>query len=209
MSTPQSPFVVKDLTPKNRTGEPDLSYELTKASVSPSRIIGRDGRGFPIEDTLPTVYWRPFLMPDGCINKVPLRTGAVFSMTAEAVAYETETVYDLIVAGAIPADCCPHSTKYQHLTGGLPFVPGGVDCGGSSKESGCEHLQRVGADRRATVLANYNAEAEKLANAEAVKYANMSQSIVDGVGRAIAANMPQGPAGAADRKSKLRDGHEG
>ncbi len=209
MSTPQSPFVVKDLTPKNRTGEPDLTYELTKASVSPSRIIGRDSRGFPIEETVPTCYWRPFLMPDGCINKVPLRTGAIFSMTAEAQAYETETVYDLVVAGAIPAWCCPHSTKYQHLTGGGPFVPGGVDCGGTEKEGGCEHLQKVGAERRAGVLALYNAEAEKNANAEVLRYQRQSDALVEGVGRAIAAHMPIGQAGAQDRKARLRDGHEG
>lgn len=213
MSNPQSPHVVENLTPKNSTGAPTATYELTRASVSPRMVTGRDKRGFAVEDTVPTVYWQPFMMRDGSINKVPLRTGSVFSMQAEAKAYEDEIVTELITEGCIPAWLCPHSMKYQHLTGGTAFVPGGVDCGGSTKDKfaiavsgGCEHLQKVGEERRAHALATHNAEADKMADAEAAKYQNMTNSIVQGVGEAIARHIPQGPEGAAQRKANLRDG---
>lgn len=202
----QSPFVVENLTPRNNTGQPTATYELTKASVSPSRVVGRDRRGFPLEETVPTVYWQPFLMLDGGINKVPLRTGSVFSMQAEAVAYENETVTELVTLGCIPAWLCPHSTKFQHITGG-PFVPGGQDCGG--KPEGCEHIHAIAAARKADVLERYNAEAKLLADKEAERYANMTNSIVEGVGAAIAKHaVAQGSTTAASRKANLRDGKE-
>ncbi len=213
MSNPQSPYVVNDLTPTNQTGAPNQSYQLTRTSVSPVFRGARDARGIPTEETAPPGYWRPFLTRDGCINKVPLRTGAVFSMTAEAKAYEDETMTELISEGFVPAWLCPHSMKFQHLTGGGPFVPGGTDCGGTTKNDfeivisgGCEHLQKEGATRRANVLAIYNAKAEADANAEAVRYANvtsnLAQGIVDGVSKVVALNH------GSDRKAKLRDGRE-
>ncbi len=212
MPDPQSPFVVENLTAVAPGGAPQGTYQLSRASVSPSVRVGRDARGFPVEETMPTVHWRPFLMLDGAINKVPLRTGSVFSMQAEAVAYESETVQELVAMGCIPAWLCPHSMKFQHITGG-PFVAGGADCGGSTKpdmqiavEGGCVHLQEIAKVRKADVLQRYNAEAELLTNKEAERYANMTNSIVQGVGEAIARHVPVGqPAGAA-RKAGLRDG---
>ncbi len=205
MSTPQSPYVVENLTAKTPNGAPQGTYELTRASVSPTRIVGRDARGFPIEETMPTVYWKPFLMLDGCINKVPLRTGSVFSMQAEAVAYESETIQELVTMGCIPAWLCPYSTKFQHITGGA-FVSGGSDCGGSEKDGGCDHLKEIAKVRKADVLQRYNAEAELLANKEAERYTNMTNSIVAGVGEAIARHVPAGPANSMARKANLRDG---
>jgi len=200
----QSPFVVENLTPKNSTGAPTATYELTKASVSPTRVVGRDSRGFPIEETVPTTYWRPFLMLDGGINKVPLRTGSVFSMQAEATAYETETVTELVSLGCIPAWLCPYSTKYAHITGG-PFVPGGQDCGG--KPEGCEHIMALSEARKARVREVYDAEAELMANKEAERYTKMTNSIVEGVGAAIARHAVGGQPGG-NRKQALRDGKE-
>jgi hypothetical protein len=211
MSNDQSPFVVENLTPRNSTGAPTASYELTRASVSPSRIVGRDSLGRPVEETEPTVHWAPFLMPDGCINKVPLRTGSVLSMQAEATAYETETVTELVISGCIPANLCPYSTKYQHLTGGAFVAPpvGASDCGGVSDRwkavaGGCEHLRALAAARQAVVLKKYNAEADLVATQESARYMRMQESTVAGIGRAIAEHLPQ-PA-SATRKQNLRDG---
>lgn len=209
----QSPFVVENLTPKSATGAPTATYELTKSSVSPSRIVGRDRRGFPIEETEPTVHWAPFLMLDGCINKVPLRTGSVLSMQAEATAYETETVTELVTLGCIPATMCPHSTKYAHLTGGA-FVPGGQDCGGIADKwqayvsGGCQHLKEVAAARKAEVLERHNAEASIEADKAAAEYRKMVTGIVEGVSEGVGAAMARNitsPSGAA-RKANLRDG---
>src|SRR3990167_873934 len=160
MSNP-SPFVVDQLRPSNPNGQSNKTYELTKSSANPIRHICRDARGFPIEDTIPTAaHWAFFLTADGCINKVPLRTGAVPSMHADALAYENETMQDLVMAGWIPAWLCPYSTKMFHLTGG-PFAappPGVQDCGGSEKEGGCEHLRALAEVRKAEVLRIYNLE---------------------------------------------------
>lgn len=207
MIDPNNPHVVQQLRPVNPTGTSTATYQLTKASVSPTRIVGRDARGFPIEETVPTVYWRPFLMLDGCINKVPLRTGSVPSMHGDAIAYEHETMYDLVVAGCIPAWLCPFSTSYTHLTHG-PFVtpgPGEEDCGGSAAEGGCSHLKKVAAIRKQFVLENYNRDMERFASEHRAEFERMRDGIVDGVGAAVAKYMtPQAKAEGA--RQRMRDG---
>jgi hypothetical protein len=215
----QNPFVVEELRPINPNGQSTATYELSKASVSPSKVVGRDARGMPIEDTIPTTHWAPFLMLDGCINKVPLRTGSVFSMHADAVAYENETVTDLVTAGCIPAALCPYSTKYQHITHG-PFarpLAGESDCGGSNGPLGCSHLQRIAAERQAGVLAKHNEDQERFSKMRDDEVKRMQDGIVAGVGEAIAKHVAGVPAAvepaapvsvsaAAERKQNLRNG---
>jgi len=203
-----NPFVVDRLTPQNSDGKPTATYQLTKASVSPSRITGRDARGFPIEDTIPTASkWAYFLMADGCMNKVPLRTGSVPSQHADAVAYESETMHDLVMAACIPAWLCPYSTKMFHLTGG-PFAappPGEQDCGGVNSEHGCVHLQRIAQERKAEVLRLYNLESERFDAQRDEEHARMRNDIVQGVGEAIAKHIsPQ--AQRAEIAKRLKDG---
>jgi hypothetical protein len=222
MSDPnlQSPFVVTELRPVNKDGQEQATYQLSKASVSPQVQVGRDARGFPQLETVPTVPWKPFLMPDGCINKVPIRTGSVPSMHADAIAYENETVTDLILAGAIPAWLCPYSTKYSHLTDG-PFAqlptdehghPIASDCGGSHQPAGCLHLQAIAKVRRDEVFRKHQAEMETFSKQRDVEYERMRGELVKGIGEAVgesmakhmAANLtPQQRAEAA--KQRLKD----
>lgn len=214
-----NPHVVTELRPVNKEGQETATYQLTKASVSPQRIVGRDARGFPKFDTVPTVPWKPFLMPDGCINKVPVRTGSVPSMHADAVAYENETVYDLVMAGAIPAWLCPYSTKYTHLTDGPFATPenGERDCGGSYDEGGCEHLKKIAAVRRKHVLDSYQLEMDTFAKQRDVEYERMRAELVEGIGDAMgqamakhfAANTPQERVKNARNRLKANESDPG
>lgn len=228
-----NPFVVDQLRPVNKDGQSDLTYQLDKASVNPQRVVGRDARGMPKLDTLPTVTWKPFLMLDGCIHKVPVRTGSVPSMHQDAVAYENETFYDLIVAGCIPAWLCPYSTRFQHITNG-PFAdpPIGVrDCGGSNQPGGCEHLRAIAEERKKLVLENYEREMKTFAADRDKKHESLRQEmreLVLGIGAVVgeaignrpqAAPIPQEPSTAAPvpepaaalsnaeaRRQRLREG---
>ena len=204
----QSPFVVQQLRRVNPTGQSTGIYELNKASVSPTRILGRDARGMPIEDTMPTVFWKPFLMLDGCINKVPLRTGSVPSMHADAVAYENETMQDLIMAGWIPAWLCPYSTAFYSLTQGPFATPqnGETDCGGSTADGGCSHLKAVGKIRRDAVRDAYNIDQKMFDSRRDEEYTRMRNEIVSGVGEAIAKHTVAPQQRAESAKQRLRDG---
>ncbi len=205
-----NPFVVQQLRPINPTGQSTATYELTRASTNPTRIIGRDARGFPIEDSIPTAAkWGYFLMPDGCVNKVPLRTGSVPSQHADAIAYENETMQDLLLAGAIPAWVCPYTAKFAYITGG-PFVtppPGEHDCGGVNSEHGCAHLQKVAALRKAEVRRVYNLDLERFNAQRDAEYDRMRRELVEGVGEAIARHATPSPqAIRAARADRARDG---
>lgn len=203
-----NPFVVQELRPSSPTGQSTATYQLTKASVHPVRQVGRDSRGFPVVETIPTAAkWAEFLTTDGCINKVPLRTGAVPSNHADAIAYENETLYDLIVDGWIPADLCPYSTKHANLTGG-PFAaipPGERDCGG--RPGGCQHLKGIAESRQKLVLENYNRDLARFSAQRDEEYNRMREGIVAGVGEAIAKNLP--PASSrASAAQRLKDGKD-
>jgi hypothetical protein len=211
MSTPPiSPFIVENLTAKNPTGAQTTTYELSRLSVSPSRIAGRGPLG-PIEETVPTVHWANFLMLDGCVNKVPLRTGSVYSEQADAKSYENEITTELVSLGCIPAHLCPYSSAMGYITRG-PFVTppdGERECGGSGHPQGdgkgCKHLQDVAALRKAEVMRKYNAEQEMYSKMRDEEINRLREGIVLGVGEAIAANMPA-QANAAARKQALKDG---
>jgi hypothetical protein len=201
MDNQGSPFVVQELRARNAQGGTEATYELTRASVSPQRVIGRDAAGYPLMDTVPTVYWRPFLSGDGCINKVPLRTGSVPSMDTNAVAYENETIYDLVVEGWIPAWLCPYSTKYTHITGGqfAASTNGETDCGGGDPDKGgCVHLQKIGKMRRERVKREYDASVAAFSASSDAEKNRMIDGIAAGVSEAMARHMsPQAKLEAA------------
>lgn len=206
MNNHNSPFVVDQVRPVSPDGQSTQTYQLSRASASPSRVIGRDARGLPVEDTLPTVPWRPFLSMDGCINKVPMRTASVPSNHADAVAYENETVSELVSVGFIPAWLCPYSTKFTHLTNG-PFAappPGVTDCGGSNNEKGCEHLQAIAKVRREEVIRLNNLAEQQFSAKRDEEFNRLREGIVQGVGEAIAKHV--GPQSRTERAQKLRDG---
>lgn len=207
----QNPFVTDQLTARNPNGQSNATYELTKSSANPVRHIGRDGRGFPIEDTIPTASkWGWFLMPDGGLNKVPLRTGSVPSMHADAIAYENEVTYDIVMAGGIPAHLCPYSTELSYITKG-PFAqppPGVTDCGGSTKEGGCIHLQEIRKARIAEVQRRYDLDLEQFTSRQHEEYERMRQGIVQGVGEAIAKHAVNPVAARAEKAQRMREGKD-
>lgn len=212
MSDPrESPFVVQQLRPQRLGGTAGV-YQLTQASTHPTAIGGRDANGLPIEETVPTTHWGNFVMPDGCVNKVPLRTGSVFSMDVDAQKYEQETLHDLITNGAIPLALCPNSTEWTHLTKG-PFakIGDGRDCGGrpnatgkigATPADGCEHMQKLCETRKTHVLEKHRAEVRRIESMrdEERKHeaAMLRDGIVEGVGQVMAQHLAQ--------KQRLRDG---
>lgn len=188
----QSQFVVDQLRPEGLGGGAGGVYQLTASSVSPSRIIGRDEVGMPIEDTVPAAYWRYMLDPAGNICKVPLRTAAVFSMEPEAERYEQQQIKELIGSGWIPMDLCPHSTEYTHITRG-PFAkaPAGVEaCDGKKSETGCEHMQKVTADRRLRSKAKHDAAQTKLTTMSTEEANRQLEQTTKAFGMALAQHMP-------------------
>jgi hypothetical protein len=202
-----SPFVVSQLTPQGTDGRPAGIYQLDANSVSPTRVVGRDENGMPVEETVPTVYWRHFAMPDGGWNKVPLRTGSVFSMHEDAVAYERMVTTDLVRAGAIPGWLCPYSTEFTHLTRG-PFVPvpaGEEDCGGNEQAGGCKHMKALMARRKAIALEKHTAEVRRIESLKSDEINRMRDGIVEGVGTVIGKFM-SAQDGLAASRAKLKAG---
>src|SRR5688572_2038158 len=89
-----NPFRVNSLTVRNSHGQAAESasvYEMTKQSVHPVRVTGRDRLGRNIEETVNIHYSQKWMHPSGTINNVVMRTGAIFSNNHEAVQYEHET----------------------------------------------------------------------------------------------------------------------
>jgi hypothetical protein len=207
MANEESPFVVSELRPQRRDQHGRGVYQLTATSASPKRFTGRDEHGMPIEDTLPTVYWKYFVMPSGNVNKVPLRTGSVFSKHVDAVAYETETITELIESGCIPLWLCPYSTDYTHITHG-PFAkpPAGEEaCGGA--EDGCSHLKKIMKVRQERVLTKHNAEVKRIEAMKDDQIERMAKGMVEGVGQAMAKHLTAQDALNAG-KNRLRKGDE-
>ncbi len=205
----QSPFVVSQLTPEGSDGRPAGVYQLTANSVSPSRVTGRDENGMPVEETVPTVYFRHFAMIDGGWNKVPLRTGSVFSMHEDAVAYERMITTELIRAGCIPGWLCPYSTEHTHLTrGAFVKVPDGAsDCGGNEAAGGCSHLKEVMVRRKAVALEKHMSEVRRIESMKDDQIDRMAKGMIEGVGTAIAKHLSAQDQLAASRQ-KLRKGEE-
>ena len=155
MADKASQFTVTELKPERIGGGSNASYNLTQSSVNPTRIVGSDDAGMPVEESIPTAYSRYFVGLDGCIKDVPMRTAAVFSMEPEAERYEMIVTKEIIGAGQLPLDACPYTYQYQHAKRGpLVAVPAGEsDCGGSATlirdgygqitSGGCTHMQKV------------------------------------------------------------------
>jgi sRNA-binding protein len=187
----QSPFVVDMLQPRTMTGQQHKAYQLTPQSVTPTRIIGSDELGMPIEERIPIAYSRKFVGLDGCTKDVPLRSAAVFSNDEDALRYERATVSDIIRSGQLPLDECPYTNAYRYIKGG-PLVKskdGTDDCGG--KPGGCEHMQAVIKARQAVAKAKWDKEQEQLRQMKPEDAERLAATIAEGVGRAIAANDPK------------------
>lgn len=199
----QPPFLVDQLRPQGATGLGGKFYQLTPASASPVRHIGRDKLGRPIEDTVPTVAWRPFVMLDGCVNKVPIRTCSEFKMEPESVAYENDITKELISAGCMPLDACPYTFEYSFITKGpLAEIPSGEkDCGGN--KDGCKHMRAIMDARKADALARHEIEQKNVQEMDPTKVKQLMEMVSEGVGDAIARHLPQQVKAA---RSRLQDG---
>jgi hypothetical protein len=186
MSQQHSPFVVSSLRPETMTGQVGGVYQLTNASVSPTRIIGRDEIGMPIEDTVPAAYWKYFVHPCGAINKVVLRTAAVFDMSPEAERYEIQVTREIVGQGWIPLAMCPYSFELSHVTGGaFVKVPDGEkDCGG--KPDGCDHMKSVIASRVARAKKKHDDDERALHAIKHEEAERMIAAVSEGVGIAMA-----------------------
>ena len=169
-------------------------YQLTDSTVNPTRVIGRDHLGMPIEDTIPAAYWKPFVHPCGAINKVPLRTGAVFSRAPHHEQYELREMRDKLSKGWIPLWVCPYTEEFRAFTGG-PIVtppPGEKDCGGHPQ--GCVHLQEVMRARTKASRERHDAEVKKMteqSDEERKKLvADIIAGVAGGVGSVLADRLP-------------------
>lgn len=203
-----SKYVVENLTPTNPNGQSTATYELTRASVSPMRVVGRDALGRTIEDTIPTVKWAQFLHPCGSINKVPLRTGSVPSETADAKAYEIETVTELIMDGWIPAHECPYRVSPLLNMPYVPVPPGVTACGGrgtpQSDPVGCEHLHALADARKAEALRKHTADTAALERMNE----EQAQRQATAIGKALGMVLNDRGSAAGARKQQIRDGRE-
>ncbi len=202
-----NPFVVSELKPQRLDGSKRGVYQLTAQSAHPTRIVGRDEDGMPVEDTIPTVSWRHFVMPSGCINKVPIRTSSASPEDDNSMAYEQMVTVDLITAGAIPLAMCPYSTEYTHITRG-PFVkpqPGEEACAGDEANGGCSHMKALMERRKAKVRTKHEAEVRRIESMKNDEIERMQRGIVAGVGEVMAKHLaPQDAASAA--RNRLRTG---
>ncbi len=201
-----SPHLVAELRPEGANGAVGGAYQLTSASASPTRIVGRDEIGLPIEETIPAAYWREFVHPHGHLNKVPMRTSVGGdSMSHERYGQLTER--ELIAAGWIPSEMCPYSFEAKHITGGaFVKVPAGEsDCGGSKADGGCVHLQKVIAGRLAMSKKKHDADQTALHSMKTEDVTRMLEAVSEGVGQAIARQLDPKAAKAAGT-ARLRDG---
>lgn len=166
-NTLTNPFRVSTLTPRDSTGAEvggAATYELTRQSAHPTRVVGRDRLGKPIEETINAHYSQRWVHPSGTINNVMMRTGVIMSMHPDAVAYETETTVELLREGWLPLRSCPFTTVYREITG-TPCLVGNPDrvedCGG--KPDGCSHVLEIAAERQRLFKENHDREEKEQA----------------------------------------------
>lgn len=163
---PLAQFRVATLRPLGPSGSAPThaqSYELTRFSAHPIAVTGRDRLGRPIEETINIHYSQKWVHPSGTINNVPMRTGAIFSMTPSARAYEDETTFELLNEGWIPLRCCPYTQEWRAITRTKHLVDNPTnepDCGGDEANGGCVHLKAIIAERKAAFRTNYELELE-------------------------------------------------
>lgn len=165
-----SPHTVTSLPVATRDGRPlESTYALNQASVSPSMVMGRDSLGRPNVEPVPTCAWLYMMHPCGAFNKVPIRTGSVYSEQAEAKQYEFETMSELLIEGWIPLHVCPYTSQYQQTTGTRCLVdnPGNEpDCGGAPKTwgapKGCEHIHTLAAARTAEFRRQHDEDVKRM-----------------------------------------------
>lgn len=223
MSDNKSPFEVQRVTPQALGGRTqEGTYQLNSASIHPIAIVGRDAAGRNIEETRPPCYSLRLVHPDGSINWVPMRTGAVFSLDPIAQRYETLTMRDAILDGWLPLWVCPYTMEFSYVVGGpLAAPPHGVSaCEGDKRALeanlkhedltkpaddpsrlilGCSHLKALIMERRRSAQERFRADAQIATNLSV----DQVKALMGGVGDAIAEAIHGNPADLKARKSRM------
>jgi hypothetical protein len=187
----QSPYVRDFLVPERIGGGSGRAYQLTADSVSPTRVVGRDKAGRPIEETIPAAYHKRFVMLDGGINRVPMRTAAVFSMEPQHERYEHVTTRELLRAGCMPLEVCPYTQQFLAITGTRCLVDNPSkheDCGG--KAEGCEHMHEVITARREQARAEWEHSQKSMQSMKAEDAERLMENTAKAFGVALSQHMP-------------------
>ena len=190
----KSPFVTNELRPRSAQSAAAEFYELTPASVHPTVVVGVDDMGMPIEETRPPQLSRPFVMLDGCVNHVPIRTGVTGWMEPEAQRYEQQVTAELISRGCMPLEKCPYTFEFSHFKGGQPLArppAGEKDCGGSPK--GCVHMHKI-MDARLAV-AKEKHDKTQLANSQGQITTEQAAHLIRSLGNTGAGSAPASAKG--------------
>jgi len=174
-------------------------FQLTDASVSPTRVVGRTEDGLPIEETIPQIKHEMFVDPAGNICPVLLRNGRAAGNSPAEERYEDLTRRELISSGWLPLNTCPYTSEYMRLTNSstlLGEIPDGVKpCKGHP--DGCEHLQPVIKARLAKTRAKW--EEQQHDEKRAVRQAEM-------IAKASATAAADAVSSALDARKNLRAG---
>jgi hypothetical protein len=217
MADRNSPFVVSSLKPESLGGDKGMTYQLTVNSTNPTRTVGVDEAGMPVEESVPAAYSKYFVGLDGCIKDVPMRTGAGFSSEPEAERYEQVVTKEIVRAGQLPLDACPYGGAYMHVTGlpSLVKIPKGeTPCMGNGqvirdpesgqiRTGGCLHMQKVIEERLARAKKKHDDIQAKASHWKSEDVEQMMQKTAEAFGAAMAKNANAQLAGA---KSNLKAG---
>jgi hypothetical protein len=184
-------------------------FQLTDASVSPTRPAGRDENGIPREETICALAKHErFVDTKGNICVVPLRTSRVLGMTSEDEKYEQIQRKDQILAGSLPLAECPYTTEYARLVNPqrspdvqnslVPVKRGEEACNGEPE--GCKHLRPIIESRRAKAIAEAERQEEVGKSISVAAAGAMMREFGEGVG----SKMSHDSAGTA--RKNMREG---
>lgn len=217
MADRNSSFVVSTLRPESLGGAGGLTYQLTVNSTNPTRVVGVDDAGMPVEESVPAAYSRMFVGLDGCLRDIPMRTGAGCSMEPEAERYEQVVLKEIVKAGVLPVEACPYTGQYSYITHApsLVKIPDGErDCGGNATlirdgsgqltSGGCVHMQKVITDRKARARKKHDDIQTKAGSWKSEDVERMNTAMADSIGAAIGKHLGGDPAKA--NKARLRNG---
>jgi hypothetical protein len=187
------------------------TYWLKPDSTALTRIVDRDEDGIATEQTICAfAKWARFVDTNGNVCEVPLSNGRVPSHEPEAERYEIHVVREQVMAGCLPLEECPHTTRYAHwmgeVNGGALVKPpeGFRSCQGKKRPAdlppseeffGCEHMQGIIERRRKKAYAAW--EKSQITNNDELKR-------VEAMARGYA--KEQAAAGSVDPRANLRAG---
>ena len=183
---PHSPFVRDTLVPDTVDGGHNRFYQLNEYSVCPTRIVGSDDLGMPIEERFPISYSEKFVGLDGCVKDVPLFSAPVPDNDENALRYKNAVLRDMIRGGQLPLASCPYTSEFRDIKRGplVAIPPGEEVCDGAP--DGCTHMRKVITARLAVWKTKWDREQERIRSMKPEDAERMVGLVAEGVGRAIA-----------------------